>query len=109
MAIEKINKFGLSEEATDWILQNIQIFPEIEEVIIFGSRDLDANKRGSDIDFAIKGTFSESDYPERLIHRFNEKLHLPYFHAVYDYSKITNPELRTHIDQTGKVLYTKKV
>jgi len=35
-------------------------------------------------------------------------LYLPYFFDVLDYSKITNQELKGHIDRIGKVFYSKK-
>jgi hypothetical protein len=38
--MKDLNEFGLSAEATKWILGSIQVFPEIEEVIIFRSRAL---------------------------------------------------------------------
>jgi predicted nucleotidyltransferase len=102
------NEFGLSEESTKWILRVIQIFPEIEEVIIFGSRAKGNHKPGSDIDFAIKGDFPEFNYPEKLRTMLQDGLYLPYFFDVLDYSKITNQELKGHIDRIGKVFYSKK-
>ena len=35
-------------------------------------------------------------------------LYLPYFFDVLDYSKITNPDLKDHIDRVGKLFYSKK-
>jgi predicted nucleotidyltransferase len=102
------NEFGLSEESTKWILRAIQIFPEIEEVIIFGSRAKGNSKPGSDIDFAIKGNFPEFNYPEKLRTMLQDGLYLPYFFDVLDYSKITNPDLKGHIDRVGKVFYSRK-
>lgn len=99
--------FGLTPEATEWILKCIRMFPEIEEVILFGSRAMGSYKRGSDIDFALKGNFSDPDYPERLRILLEEGLYLPYFYDIIDYNKITDPNLKEHIDNVGKVFYEK--
>jgi predicted nucleotidyltransferase len=106
--MKKYNEFGLSEESTKWILRVIQIFPEIDEVIIFGSRAKGTSKPGSDIDFAIKGEFPDFTYPEKLRNLLQDGLYLPYFFDVVDYSKITNPDLKDHIDRVGKTFYLKK-
>src|SRR6266487_4665599 len=106
--MKKLNEFGLSDETTKWILRTIQVFPEIEEVIIFGSRAKGTSKPGSDIDFAIKGNFPEFNYPERLKTMLQDGLYLPYFFDVVDYYKITNPDLKEHIDRVGKIFYSRK-
>lgn len=105
--MNELNEFGLSEEAMKWILRVIGVFPEIEEVIIFGSRAKGTYKPGSDIDFAIKGNLPDFSYPEKLRSMLEEGLYLPYFFDVLDYSKIKNPELKDHIDCVGKIFYTK--
>jgi predicted nucleotidyltransferase len=106
--MKNYNELGLSEDSTNWILRVIQVFPEIEEVIIFDSRAKGVSKPGSDIDFAIKGNFPGFNYPEKLRTMLQDGLYLPYFFDVLDYSKITNPELKNHIDRVGKVFYSKK-
>lgn len=105
--MKKINEFGLSEEATKWILRALKVFPEINDVVIFGSRAKGTNKPGSDIDFAIKGDFPEFTYPERVRTMLQEGLNLPYFFDVVDYDKITNADLKEHIDRVGKIFYSK--
>jgi len=77
-------------------------------VIIFGSRAKGTSKPGSDIDFAIKGQFPDFTYPEKLRNLLEDGLYLPYFFDVLDYSKITNQDLKEHIDCVGKVFYSKK-
>jgi predicted nucleotidyltransferase len=106
--MKKNNQFGLSEESIKWILRVIRIFPEIEEVIIFGSRAKGSSKPGSDIDLAIKGNFPDFTYPEKLRNMLENGLYLPYFFDVVDYSKIKNPDLKGHIDRVGKIFYSAK-
>ncbi len=105
--MKKVNEFGLSEESTKWIRRCIRVFPEIDEVIIFGSRAKGTSKPGSDIDLAIKGEFPEFNYPEKLRTMLQEGLYLPYFFDVLDYYKITNTELKEHIDRVGKIFYSR--
>lgn len=105
---KKHNDFGLAEEATKWIIRVIKVFPEIDEVIIFGSRAKGTNEPGSDIDFAIKGNFPDISYPEKLRNMLENGLYFPYFYDVVDYSKITNLELKSHIDRVGKLFYSAK-
>lgn len=78
--MKELNEFGLIDESMKWA---IKVFPEIEEVIIFGSRAKGTNKPRSDIDFAIKGNFPYN-YPERLRNMLEEGLYMPYFFDVLD-------------------------
>ena len=47
--------YGLLDRNLKFILEAISKYPEIEEVIIFGSRAMGNYKKGSDIDLALKG------------------------------------------------------
>ncbi len=55
-----------------------------------------------------KGNFPEFNYPEKLRTMLQDGLYLPYFFDVVDYFKITNPDLKEHIDRVGKIFYSKK-
>jgi hypothetical protein len=52
--------------------------------------------------------FPEFNYPDRLKTMLEDGLYLPYFYDVLDYSKISNPDLKEHIDRVGKVFYSKR-
>ena len=99
------NKFGINDDAYKWILRVLGIFPEVDEVIIFGSRAKGNFKPGSDIDLAIKGTGLEYNYPEKIRHMLEDGLYTLYFFDVVDYDKISNVALKEHIDRVGKVFY----
>lgn len=47
--------YGLLERDLKYILEAVRKYPEIEKVIIFGSRAMGNYKPGSDIDIALKG------------------------------------------------------
>ena len=48
-------KYGLSDQVITKIIDVFTKFPEVKEVILYGSRAKGNYKRGSDIDLAIKG------------------------------------------------------
>ena len=45
--------YGISERSFNRIVAAIATMPEIEELVIFGSRAMGTARRGSDIDLAI--------------------------------------------------------
>src|SRR5579871_3162525 len=98
--------FGLSETAYNLIKAQFFLFPEIEQVIIFGSRAMGNYKPGSDIDLALKGIITH-DTVIKISLILDEELPLPYLFDVIDYHHIDNPELISHIDQYGKFFYSK--
>lgn len=98
--------FGLTAVNKALITNIFKNYPQIDEVIVFGSRAMDRFKAASDIDFAIKGTdifeiigvlsadFEESD----LIYEVD----------VVAYDTITSSSLRQHIDRVGKQFYCRE-
>ena len=81
--------------------------PEIEEVILFGSRAKGTNKKASDIDMAIKGKDISDKTVKRLSARLNEELPLPYFIDIVHYETIQNQDLIDHIERVGEIIYRK--
>jgi len=97
-------KFGLRNSDLAHILKVISQFPEIEHVVIFGSRAKGTQLNGSDIDLAIKGEMISDDTVVHLSLLLNEELPLPYFFDVVHYEGIENKDLKEHIDRVGKCL-----
>jgi len=95
-------KFGISEKSYNLILSVLKNHPEIDEVIIFGSRVLGNYKNGSDIDIALKGEELTSSLVDKIKIELNETLPIPYYLDVVDYNSISNRELKEHIDRFGK-------
>ena len=98
--------FGLQQRDIDHLQGAFRQFPEIDQVVIFGSRAKGNSKSGSDIDLALKG----ADVTEETLLRLRaalEDLPLPYFFDVLDYAVIVNQNIRDHIDRVGKILYQK--
>lgn len=99
--------YGLKERDINYLIEAFKIFPEIEKVIIFGSRALGNYKQGSDIDLAIVGENISNTVLLRLIDILNNEKPIPYFFDIISYSDITNKELKKHIDEFGKEIFNK--
>lgn len=98
--------YGLTNKDMIQILTAVRMFPDIEEVLIFGSRAKGNYKRSSDVDLAIKGKNISYQTVTRLSTILNEDLPLPYFFDVVHYESLSNPALRDHIDRVGITLET---
>ena len=102
---ENVLRFGLKEHDIDLISGVFSKYPEIKEVIIYGSRAKGNYKPGSDIDLVIKGTPIFMDIIAEIKFKLEEDLPLPYFFDVADFNSINNPELIEHINRVGKIFY----
>ena len=99
--------FGLLDRDIEYIKKALKKFNEIEKVIIFGSRAMGNYKKGSDIDIAIVGEKVTSKTIFGLDDYLNEVYPLPYFFDIIHYESISNEKLKHHIDEKGKILYSK--
>ena len=98
------NEFGLTEDDLRVMRETFGRFPEIKEVILFGSRAKSSHKPGSDVDLAIKG----NDVANALLlidGYLNDESPLPYQFDLLDYAQLNNEDLKEHIDRVGKTLY----
>jgi len=95
--------FGLPKESCDIILEILLGYPQIDEVVIFGSRARNTHKEASDIDFAIKGQNLASTIAA-LIGDFEES-NLIYEVDVVDYTNITSAKFKKQIDTDGALFY----
>jgi len=100
--------YGLLDRDMLHILEAVRAFPEISQLVLFGSRAKGNHKTGSDVDLAIKGASVTYDTAVRLADLLNEEKPLPYFFDVIHYEAITEPRLIEHIDRVGVVLYSRE-
>lgn len=100
--------YGLAPGELESVLALLKQFPEIEEALLFGSRAMGRERRGSDVDIALKGVGIELVVSQVSFELNNNSL-LPYYFDILNYQSIDNPELKSHIDRVGIVIYTKKV
>mgnify|MGYP001112595429 CR=1 FL=1 len=96
--------FGLSEKELEEIISVFQRFPGIKKVMVFGSRAMGCHQKRSDVDMALQGDIT-FDVVVRVKSVLEQETRLPYFFDIVDYDSITNPDLKKHIDEQGKVLF----
>lgn len=69
----ELERSGLLERDLRIMRQAASTFPEVRQLILFGSRAKGAHKVGSDVDLAIKGEAVTYDTAVRLAGRLNEE------------------------------------
>ena len=94
-------RFGLKENTIAQINTVFAQYPQVESVILYGSRAKGNYKPGSDIDLTLTG--DEVDLS--LIHKIEldlDDLLLPYTIELSAYRHLSNPDLVDHIDHIVK-------
>lgn len=92
---------GLTNTELKNIISVLKQYPSIQSALIFGSRAKGNYKTGSDVDIALKGGRMSFRDLSDINYVLNEETPLIYFFDVIDYSSITNPDLKNHIDRVG--------
>lgn len=92
---------GLKEREIDEIKVLYYLFPQINQIIIFGSRARGDYNRTSDIDIAITGQIDEIIYK---IRDYFEESNLLYTVDVVNYNSIIDLEFKKNIDTEGIIL-----
>lgn len=100
-------EYGLDTKYMEMIRSIFSRYPEVEKVILFGSRAKGNYKRGSDIDMAVTGEGVAKNTFSSLQGEFEDSL-LPFFVDIISYSGIANSELKEQIDRVGKVIYERE-
>jgi predicted nucleotidyltransferase len=98
-------KYGLSDSVLEQLRGVFRAFPEIEEVVLYGSRAMGNFKPSSDIDLALMG-----DLDVATLSKINwslDDLMLPYKMDTSIRSHIRQPELLDHILRVGVPIYKK--
>jgi len=95
---------GLSASDIQHIKHALSQYPDVQEVILFGSRAKGCYKKGSDIDLAIRFSHPEHSSIQLIHDALEEDTPLPYFFDVIDIETIQNPDLRKHIERVGLTL-----
>lgn len=99
--------FGLTTITINKIISVLIKYPEIEKVVIYGSRAKGNYKEGSDIDICLKGTLLNNLINKRISADINE-LNTPYLFDISVYHNISNKELLSAIDTDGKIFFQKE-
>ena len=99
-------QYGLKENTIQRIRNIFAAHPEVEEVILYGSRATGNFSNGSDIDLVLKGKRLNQALLNKLRWELDDLL-LPYTIDIAIYDKIDNPDLIEHIHRVGVVFYRK--
>ncbi|MEZ4900562.1 MAG: nucleotidyltransferase domain-containing protein [Spirosomataceae bacterium] len=102
-----MTNFGLKIEVINKINAVFTNYPEVEEVIIYGSRAKGNYREGSDIDLALKGE-QLTDTIRRKIWLDIDDLNTPYLFDISVFETLHAPSLIAHINRVGKVFYRKQ-
>ncbi len=95
---------GLSEATLETVRRILAAHPAVERAILFGSRAMGRQRRGSDIDLALVGEALGLRELGAIAGAFEESA-LPYLVDLCLWHRIDHPGLRAHIQRVGQVLY----
>jgi len=101
-----VEQFGLSTETIARVKEVFALYPEIERVVIYGSRAKGNYKPGSDIDLTLIGEHITEAMMLDLETRLDDLL-LPYIFDLNRFSSLQNQALIEHIQRLGKPFYEK--
>lgn len=101
-------KFGLNADIIKEIQKILEGFPQVEKVIVYGSRAKGNYKPGSDIDLTFKGNNLNLNILNKISLQFDDLL-LPCTFDLSVFDQIDNKELVNHIERVGKIFYQKEL
>jgi predicted nucleotidyltransferase len=101
-------EFGLNQETNDKINSVFVKNPEIDKVIIYGSRAKGNYRTGSDIDITLIGNDLEYDL-KGVVSSEIEDLNTPYLFDISIFQLLKSPSLEEDINRVGKIFYQKNL
>ena len=101
-------KFGLDKTTTDKINSVFLKYPEIEEVVIYGSRAKGNYREGSDIDITLKGENLTDNIRSNVCLAIDD-LNTPYLFDISIFHKLSSTSLVEHINRVGQIFYKKTI
>lgn len=99
-------RFGLSEQTIAAVNQVFAMYPEIDSVILYGSRAKGNYKNGSDIDLTLQGEKLDFSLLCCIANELDNLL-LPYTFDLSLFKQIDNQDLLEHIERVGITFYQK--
>lgn len=97
-------QFGLKPDAISRINSVFAAHPEIEQVVLYGSRAKGNHRAGSDIDLCLKGEALTLTQLLKIENELDDLL-LPYKIDLSSFQALDNAELIDHIHRVGVVFY----
>lgn len=99
-------KFGLKDEIIQAINSIFANHPEVEKVLIYGSRAKGNYKPASDIDLTLLGVAIDLSIMNKISWELDDLL-LPYTFDLSIYHHLNDPDLLDHINRVGAIFYSK--
>ena len=100
-------KYGLDDTVLVKIYNVFTAFPEVDKVILYGSRAKGDYKTGSDIDLTLLGENIDLSVMNQIGLMLDDLL-LPYMFDLSVFKHISNVGLLEHIDRVGVEFYCRK-
>lgn len=97
-------KFGLQQHTIKSISSVFTKFPQIEKVLIYGSRAKGNFRNGSDIDLTCIGQNLDLKSLHKIENELDDLL-LPYSIDLSIFHQISNRDLIEHIERVGVIFY----
>jgi len=105
----ELNEYGLRQKDMEFLLNAFAELPEIEKVVVYGSRARGDYRNGSDLDLAIFGSEVSSSTILRLSSQLNGESPLLIKYDVLSINTLTNENLLNQITIEGKIMYERKI
>jgi uncharacterized protein len=96
--------FGLKESTVSRIRSVFSHYPQVERVILYGSRAMGRQRNGSDIDLTMVGDGLTHAVQLKIENELDDLL-LPYKIDLSVLREIDNSSLLNHIQRVGVVFY----
>lgn len=101
-----MNAFGLKNDLIISFCEVFSNYPEIEKVLIYGSRAKGDFREGSDIDLTLVGS-NVTETIRSKVWLDLDNLDSPYLIDLSVLNNISSESLQDHINRVGKILYKK--
>lgn len=101
-------KFGLTDAIVEKFRAVFSNYPEIAEVVIYGSRAKGNFREGSDIDITLKSEKVTENIRSEVWLALDD-LNTPYLIDLSVFNNLDSKSLIDHINRVGKVFYKKEV
>lgn len=99
--------YGLDDITINKIKEVFASFPDVDNVILYGSRAKGNYKTGSDIDLTLKGENIDLGTINQISSMLDDLL-LPYTFDISVFSHIKSDDLLNHINRVGLVFFSRK-
>ena len=96
--------YGLTELQLQQLCELFGRYPQLERVVLYGSRAKGNFRTGSDVDITLMGKGLTKNDLNNLENEIDDLL-LPYFFDISLFYKISNHDLTEHIERLCKVIY----